>query len=253
MDCPQPTDEVNPNLIFDIGLHTGEDAHYYLNKGFNVVALEAREDLCETARSRIIEFKESNRFEIVNKALFSKSGQMVSFFINDKKDDWGSLYRYAPEQDGSKSREIKVSTITLNDLFEEFGVPYYIKCDIEGGDALFVEQLMMSSCRPSYVSIEATSVIDVAKLAQCGYTSFQLVNQYLNPYAKEPDPVREGLRAGGNFTHHMSGLFGKDLPLEKWRDIQHTMKLFMDWYDIYQRDSSLAVGWIDVHAHRPQL
>ena len=45
------------DLIFDIGLHRGLDAIYYLEKGFRVVGVEASSELCNIVtdknRSRI--------------------------------------------------------------------------------------------------------------------------------------------------------------------------------------------------------
>jgi hypothetical protein len=43
------------NLIFDVGLHKGEDTDFYLRKGFRVVAFEAHPDLilnCEVRFER---------------------------------------------------------------------------------------------------------------------------------------------------------------------------------------------------------
>ena len=34
------------DLIFDLGMFDGSDTSFYLAKGFRVVALEARADLC---------------------------------------------------------------------------------------------------------------------------------------------------------------------------------------------------------------
>lgn len=236
------------DLIFDIGVHTGHDALYYLKKGFRVVGLEARADLCEEARRLTIDYAESGKLQLVQRALFHRADESVTFYVNDRKDDWGSLFRDAAEQDGSLAREISVQTITLADLFAEYGTPYYAKCDIEGGDEIFVEQLLRAKERPAYVSVEMTSVDDLAKLRACGYNSFQIVNQYLNPQTKQPNPPREGVLADSYFTHAMSGLFGRDLPFEKWTDFEATLHRTLDWYDLRARDTSLAIGWLDIHA-----
>lgn len=37
--------DLKPNLIYDVGLHRGEDTDFYLKKGFHVVALEANPEL----------------------------------------------------------------------------------------------------------------------------------------------------------------------------------------------------------------
>ena len=37
----------DPNLIYDVGLHLGEDTEYYLKKGFRVIAFEANPELVD--------------------------------------------------------------------------------------------------------------------------------------------------------------------------------------------------------------
>ena len=39
-------------VIFDLGMNNGDDTAFYLNWGFNVVALEANPALCERAQKR---------------------------------------------------------------------------------------------------------------------------------------------------------------------------------------------------------
>lgn len=45
-----------PDLIFDIGMHNGDDSDYYLKKGFRVIAIEANPTLCALGAAR---FKEA--------------------------------------------------------------------------------------------------------------------------------------------------------------------------------------------------
>ena len=41
----------HPDLIYDIGQHTGEDTAFYLGKGFRVVAVEANPTLAEATET----------------------------------------------------------------------------------------------------------------------------------------------------------------------------------------------------------
>lgn len=43
------------DLIFDVVLHVGEDAGFYLRKGFRVIALEANPDLCKLCQKQVSE------------------------------------------------------------------------------------------------------------------------------------------------------------------------------------------------------
>ena len=64
-------------------------------------------------------------------------------------------------------------------LLAEFGVPYYLKVDIEGHDHLCIEALGGPNL-PRYVSIEqgpeATAVVE--RLSGLGYTGFKCISQF---------------------------------------------------------------------------
>jgi FkbM family methyltransferase len=236
------------SLIFDIGLHLGFDSQFYLSKGFSVIGLEARPDLCKLAEQRNRDDFNAGRFKIINKALFEFDDEIVPFYVNPEKDDWGSLSKENSEKGIGSSSAIEVPTVTLQSLISAHGLPYYIKCDIEGGDAIFAEQLLWLEGRPSFVSLEATSGVDIAKLAACGYDRFQLVNQYTHHETSCPVPPREGSYVDARFNHHMSGLFGRELPPHRWVGFEVLMAMWLDWYDLRHRNAGLAIGWLDVHA-----
>ena len=244
---PGQNSTANKKLIFDIGLHVGLDAKYYIAKGFHVVGVEASNDLCEKVKIDMATELANGDLQLVENALHETSGQRVSFFVNPEKDDWGSLFKGAAEKGVGTSTEISVRTISLDDLFQNYGHPYYIKCDIEGGDTIFVKSLLKSGYRPEFVSIEANSADDIATLLACGYDRFQIVNQYMNPFTRCPNPSSEGNFVDAKFNREMSGLFGMELPDHKWEDFTTTVRKYIDWRDLLSRDSDLAIGWLDVH------
>lgn len=239
---------VQSSLIFDIGLHQGLDSEFYLSKGFSVIGVEARIDLCENSKERNLSYVKNGTFTIVNKALYKRDNETVKFYINPDKDDWGSLSQGSAEKGVGTSFSVEVKTTTLKNLIDTYGMPHYAKCDIEGGDAIFADQLLNFSIHPNFVSLEATSGIDIAKLAACGYDAFQIVNQYVNPQTACPFPAREGNYVDAHFNHHMSGLFGYELPQDQWVDFETLMAMWLDWYSLRRRNPNLAVGWLDVHA-----
>ena len=239
---------VEKKLIFDIGLHKGLDANFYLRKGFWVVGLEAVPALCAVAAEGNDQYLKSGQLKIVRKALYYSSGKVVEFYVNPEKDDWGSLFKGAAEKGVGKSEKISVETIALQDMITAHGTPYFIKCDIEGGDAIFCEQLASLSERPAFISVEATSLEDLAFLRASGYDTFQIVNQYLNPWTQPPNPPREGVFAEASFSHEMSGLFGRELALDKWMPFADLIRQFDRWKNLHHENSSIMVGWLDVHA-----
>jgi FkbM family methyltransferase len=121
------------DLIFDLGLFDGSDSEFYLRKGFLVVAVEAQPDLCQQARDRFADAIAAGRLAVVERAIWTATDERIPFYVHS---GWSSAYRQSAERDGGTSGIIEVATITLDALFEQFGVPYYLKCDIEGSRRL---------------------------------------------------------------------------------------------------------------------
>lgn len=236
------------NLIFDLGLHRGLDSEFYARKGFRVVGLEANDKLAEGAGARLAEFTRDGRLTIVQKALWEREGETVSFYVNDDKDDWSSLNKNWAQKGGHTARELKVETTTLHALIRDHGLPYYVKCDVEGADATFVDQLLTLDEKPHFVSVEAVTAEFLGKLLACGYDRFQLVNQGRNGWTKPPSPAREGEFADVKFNGLMSGLFGHELDPGRWIDFTEACRRFLRFRDLRALDDTLTHGWLDFHA-----
>ena len=144
--------------------------------------------------------------------------------------------------------ERHVPTTTLADLLAKFGIPYFAKCDIEGSDAVFVRQLSTASEKPAFVSIEAMSTSDLAVLYASGYDCFQIVNQQFINWSRPPNPALEGQFVEMPFTAHMSGLFGRELPMQHWIEFSEAAYRFEMWSRLHRIDEMLAPGWLDFHA-----
>ncbi|MDH4984418.1 FkbM family methyltransferase [Aminobacter anthyllidis] len=237
---------ISNDLIFDIGLHRGLDAQYYLNKGFRVIGLEAVPALVAECRKKL--HSHGGRLVIVNKALYHEAGKTVTFYTVPGKDDWGSLNQQVAEKAVEKATPITVETVDLTWLFDRFGVPRYIKCDIEGADIIFREQLIRETRRPTFVSIEVNDGHEGAALAECGYEVAQIVNQWFHPFRQPPNPAREGKFVAAQFTGETSGLFGLELPATSWQPIDEIDAITRRWKELRAIDEQLAPGWLDVHA-----
>ncbi len=235
------------DLIFDLGMHNASDTKFYLDKGFRVIALEANPALVDAAKTKLAHEYASGQLTIVSCALWNVGGEEISFFLNADKDDWSSAFKGWAEKGGHSSTEIRVPTVTLADLFDRYGVPYYIKCDIEGVDEVFAQQIMADSRHPDFVSVEACSLEVLASLVCAGYDRVQIVNQAFNGYLVPPSPSREGRHVEAQFSGHMSGLFGRELDPARWRSFSVAAKEYLDFVNLHLRDEKLAHGWLDFH------
>jgi len=63
-----------------------------------------------------------------------------------------------------------------------------------------------------------------------------------------PTPPREGQDVNATFHGHMSGLFGLDLPPEKWVSYDEANEWLTQFRILAKRDFSQLNSWIDVHA-----
>ena len=262
---------MDPNLIFDVGMHQAEDTDFYLRKGFRVVAVEADPDLCAAASRRYPDEIRSGQLVIVNNAIADRSGQ-VTFYRNEYSP-WSTLRPDWVERNrslGADSVEVRVEAATLATLFERYGTPYYVKIDIEGMDLVALESIVDRADKPVYVSLESSKVsfADLKRefdiLRRGGYGSFKLVPQHQVSHQVPPKPAREGQYVAHRFNGHASGLFGEEAP-GRWLDadaaIEAYRSIFFRYFltgdDPYVR-SRLArallnrvgfrAGWYDTHA-----
>jgi FkbM family methyltransferase len=240
--------QVRDDLIFDLGLHKGSDAEYYLKKGFRVVGLEAAPDLAAISSQRLAAY--GDLVTIVNRALYDQHGKEVAFYTVPNKDDWGSLTREIAEKGVETAVEITVQTVNLAWLLDTYGVPRYVKCDMEGGDLIFREQLLEETRRPRFVSVEMNDGLEGQVMKSCGYEVGQIVNQWTHPFRTPPNPAREGTFVPVQFTGEMSGLFGRELPPEKWIPLEEIGGIYRRWKDLHDFDQELVPGWLDLHVAR---
>lgn len=239
------------NLIFDLGFHNGDDTDFYLRKGFKVIAVEANEDLVNQGQQRFHNEIKTGQLQLLNCAI-SEVEEQVTFYVNTTNSDWSSCFKSLAEIDGKASKSISVQGITIGRLFERHSVPYYMKVDIEGHDLNVAKFLVHASDKPKFVSFETNRrefARIYAHLFNAGYNQFQLINQVRNPDRIVPKNSDEGLSIQYNFTRHSSGLFGTDLPQEKWYSMEESITRYVQYKELKGVDhSELGLGWLDLHA-----
>lgn len=191
--------------IFDLGMNNGDDTDYYLRLGFDVVALEANPALCARASHRFSEAVGDGRLTIVNAAIWESSGE-TTFFVNLENDHWSSIDPGWAGREDTACREIKVRCVTLDELFERFAVPYYLKIDVEGVDQVVLDQLRSVDRLPQCVSVEDCrfGYRYMETLSACGYDGFKLLDQSTVPALRD-------YRAGHAFQPGSSGPLGADI------------------------------------------
>lgn len=217
------------DLIYDIGMHKGEDTEFYLRKGFRVVAFEADPDLVRLCKNRLKGFIEQGQLTVVEGAIVNlesiEAGQRKArFYRNDDVSVWGTVCVDWAERNvrlGTSSSMLEVDVIDFAGIMQLHGVPHYMKIDIEGVDMVCVNALRLFRERPDYVSIESDKTgfanikREIDAFVDLRYDSFQAIEQSAIPHSQTPPyPAREGDYVAQRFERGSSGLFGSELGSE---------------------------------------
>jgi FkbM family methyltransferase len=146
--------DLKPNLIYDVGLHRGEDTDFYLKKGFNVIALEADPKLVAQCKIRFQDAITCGRLRIIEGAIAPQSvGERVTFYRNPSVSAWGTVEKTWAERNarlGHSSEEIELPRVEITEVYRAVGIPFYLKIDVEGVDSLVLKGLKQFEARPRY-------------------------------------------------------------------------------------------------------
>lgn len=231
-------------LIYDLGMNNGDDTEYYLQRGFRVLAIEANPALCETASRRFASEIAQGRLTILHAAIWEHSGE-TTFFVNIDNDHWSSIDIKWAGRDDSRCREITVRCVTLPELFEQYGMPHYLKIDVEGVDHVVLEQLGVADEPPRFVSVEDCRFgFDYMRtLAAQGYNAFKLLDQSTVSGLRD-DSIDHAFKPGS------SGPFGDDVP-GTWMDYPSMVDHYATTVRTHEGERiAPRTRWFDIHAAR---
>jgi len=114
--------------------------------------------------------------EVLQAAVSNRNGEAV-LKVSDRKDKMSSLSdewrsavaRENSDYEGMWNREVAVPTITLDAMIERYGLPYYVKIDVEGHEEQALQGL---SKLPELVSFEFNRVFFDCALKALGNKIF---------------------------------------------------------------------------------
>lgn len=180
------------DLAFDIGANCGEVTEVMLALGARVVAVEP-----QAAEAMKINAKA----EVVVAAAGAVDGSTVSFYevpANPYLSTCVPVVRDAAVQMNASwsSVEATVPTVSLDGLIDRFGVPAFVKIDVEG----FEVEVLRGLSRPVNLSFEVHS-FDTAKIGAC-VELLDRLGDYGYLYSRGESYVLEG------FPPHSYAWFG---------------------------------------------
>lgn len=272
----------DPTLIFDVGMHHGQDTDFYLKKGYRVVGFEADPGNAAFCRQRFAEAISDGRLTIVEGAItedVSSNGHRaeVKFYRNADHSLWGSTsedWATRNEVLGTRNEVIRVPAIDFGKCIEQHGVPFYLKADIVGSETICLRAMLKFEHKPDYISIRSEKLVfrkleyEFDLLEQLGYDRFKAIKQ-------DFDGVRAELPStNGDYLHKFeeggSGPFAEETT-GRWKSREATLRdykrvfvkywLFGDYSYLVQTNAGRRFiarienvlgrsvpGWYDTHA-----
>ena len=153
------------DLVFDIGAHVGNRVRAFAAIGCRVIALEPQPDFARLLRTL---FGRSTRIEVVEAAVTGAAGaEWLSVSernptVSTTAASWREARAREPGFGGVQwNQRIRVRAVTTDALIAQYGVPAFIKIDVEG----FEEEVLMGLTQPvAALSFEFTTIQrDVAR------------------------------------------------------------------------------------------
>jgi FkbM family methyltransferase len=125
------------DLVFDVGAHVGNRARALAAIGCRVVALEPQPDFARVLRTL---FARNGAVQVVEAAVATATGE-AWLSVSDRTPTVSTLaapWRDARAQEAGFggvewNREVRVRTVTLDELIARHGDPAFVKIDVEGG------------------------------------------------------------------------------------------------------------------------
>jgi|SRR5262245_20815087 len=130
------------DLVFDIGANQGYKTDMFVRLGARVVAVDPDADNAALLKDKFLKYRLSPKpVHVVGKAVSDSSAIMTMWVdapgsaLNTLSTKWVDTLRQDEKRFGERTQfaaNRKVETTTLDELMTSFGVPFYIKIDVEG-------------------------------------------------------------------------------------------------------------------------
>ncbi len=168
------------DLVYDVGVNNGDDTAYYLFKGYRVLGIEADPTFMAPLRERFAAEIARGQLTLLNVAL-APERKLAAFWICEGYSLWNSFDQEVASRMGHKCHSVELECWPLRDIFDKYGVPYYLKLSLHGQEHFCLVDIE-AEVAPTYLSLElprdlAVSEEIIVRLSALGYHSFKIIDQ----------------------------------------------------------------------------
>jgi FkbM family methyltransferase len=193
----QLSHEKKEGLIFDIGANIGDRTKLFLELGYSVVAVEPNPELVMFLRKKFKRYVKNGRLKILDKAINNEKGK-IEFYIynNHVLSTCSKEFMENTKQTGRFGKATPVKTLfvestTLDELCNKYGIPFFIKIDVEGFEYEVLSTLknnLISAIAFEFAIPESLSntLLILKHLNKIGYSKFNIsffeTMELISPY-----------------------------------------------------------------------
>ncbi len=116
------------DLVFDLGSSKGDYTKVFLELGANVISIDPNPVNSEILLKR---FKHNSSVNVLNVGVSNMEGKFP-FYVAERKDNSSFSKLFVQENNIKVMKTIPIKTLTLKELIKKYGVPDFIKIDVEG-------------------------------------------------------------------------------------------------------------------------
>ena len=172
----------NNDLVFDVGANHGNRVGIFVKLGAKVVAVEPNPKLAE----KLVK-KYHSKINVVQKAIGDKDG-FVDLYINEAdvlsttSEEFIKIAKETGrfgELSNKFNQKVKVEMVLMQNLFDEYGYPKFIKIDTEGSEYKILKTLQNSivngiSFEFAIPESRKDMILSIDHLNNIGYKSFNI-------------------------------------------------------------------------------
>jgi FkbM family methyltransferase len=115
-------------MVFDIGANCGQKAAQFARISRLVICVEPDQAAANQLKAR---FEKRSTVRIINAGVGAHPGREI-FYQSSPANPLNTFSRKWAESQQAKASEYEVLIITLDEMIEKYGMPQYIKIDVEG-------------------------------------------------------------------------------------------------------------------------